>query len=99
VSAITPEADARAHHGIIACEQSLVGRKYPPEVAEAVSRSLRRVSNSLMHTPSLRAQELARTGDLDDYRRAMHTLFGIDVPAAPDHAVACGGLAVVRLER
>ena len=74
----------RAHiMGIIECEQALVGRKYPPEVAEAVSRSLRRVSNSLMHTPSVRAQELARTGELDDYRRAMHTLFGIDVPVAP----------------
>ena len=45
----------RAHvMGIIECEQALVGRKYPPEVAEAVVRSLRRVSNSLMHTPSLR---------------------------------------------
>jgi glutamyl-tRNA reductase len=31
-----------------------------------------------LHTPSVRAQELARTGDIDDYRRAMHTLFGID---------------------
>jgi glutamyl-tRNA reductase len=74
----------RAHiMGIIECEQALVARKYPPEVAQAVARSLRRVSNSLMHTPSVRAQELARTGELDDYRRAMHTLFGIDVPVAP----------------
>ncbi len=71
----------RAHvMGIIECEQAAVGRKYPPEVAEAVARSLRRVSNALLHTPSVRAQELARTGDLDDYRRAMHTLFGIEVP-------------------
>ena len=74
----------RAHiMGIIECEQALVARKYPPEVAEAVARSLRRVSNSLMHTPSLRAHELARTGELDDYRRAMYTLFGIEVPSAP----------------
>lgn len=64
---------------IIGTELELVARRYPPEIAEAVARSLRRVSNELMHTPSLRAQELARTGELDDYRRAMRTLFGIDI--------------------
>ncbi len=52
------------------------------ETAEEVARSLHRVSNSLLHTPSVRAQELARTGDIDDYRKAMHTLFGIDFDAA-----------------
>jgi glutamyl-tRNA reductase len=48
------------------------------DTADEVARSLHRVSNALLHTPSVRAQELARTGDIDDYRRAMHTLFGID---------------------
>lgn len=66
---------------IIGAELELVARRYPAETAEAVARSLRRVSNELMHTPSLRAQELARTGELDDYRRAMRTLFGIDIEA------------------
>ncbi len=48
------------------------------DTADEVARSLHRVSNALLHTPSVRAQELARTGDIDDYRKAMHTLFGID---------------------
>lgn len=68
--------------GIIEAEMGVVARRYPDEVAAAVAQSLRRVSNELMHTPSVRAHELARTGDLDDYRRAMRTLFGIDVTDA-----------------
>ncbi len=56
-------------------------RRYDPETAAAVARSLRRVSNALLHTPSLRAAELARTGELADYSQALHTLFGIDVEA------------------
>lgn len=64
---------------IIEAEYQEVARRHPPEVAQAVARSLRRVSNALLHTPSIRAHELARTGDLDDYRRAMQTLFGIEV--------------------
>lgn len=72
----------RAHiMQIIQREVELANRRYPPEVAEAVSRSLVRVSGALLHTPSVRANELARTGELEDYRRAMHTLFGIVVEA------------------
>jgi glutamyl-tRNA reductase len=67
---------------IIEAEMESVSRRYPAEVSEAVARSLRRVSNSLLHTPSMRAHELARTGELDDYRKAMRTLFGIDVQLA-----------------
>ena len=44
-------------------------------------RSLRRVSGALLHAPSVRAAELARTGDLEDYTHAMATLFGIVVEA------------------
>jgi glutamyl-tRNA reductase len=73
---------------IIDAEMDSVVRRYPAEVSEVVARSLRRVSNSLLHTPSIRAHELARSGGLDDYRKAMSTLFGIDVElAAADMAV------------
>jgi glutamyl-tRNA reductase len=56
-------------------------RRYDAATAAAVARSLRRVSNALLHTPSLRAAELARTGELADYSQALHTLFGIDIEA------------------
>lgn len=67
---------------IIEAEIRTAERRHSPETAEAVARSLHRVSNALLHTPSVRAAELARTGELDDYRNALHTLFGIDVEAS-----------------
>ena len=66
---------------IIEAEVQSAERRHSPETAEAVARSLRRVSNALLHTPSIRAAALARSGDVDDYRNALHTLFGIDVEA------------------
>jgi glutamyl-tRNA reductase len=62
-------------------EIEAAARRYDAETAAAVARSLRRVSNALLHTPSLRAAELARAGGLEDYQRALQTLFGIDVEA------------------
>jgi glutamyl-tRNA reductase len=35
-----------------------------------------------LHTPTLRAKELARTGDSAGYLQALHTLFGIDLTEA-----------------
>jgi len=64
---------------IIEAEVQSAERRHSPETAEAVARSLRRVSNALLHTPSIRAAALARSGELDDYRNALHTLFGIDI--------------------
>ena len=70
----------RAHvMGIISEEIERIRRRVDEETAEEVARSLSRVSNAILHTPSVRAQELARTGDFADYRKAVHTLFGIDV--------------------
>lgn len=62
-------------------EIEAANRRYDSETAAAVAHSLRRVSNSLLHTPSLRAAELARTGELADYQHALHTLFGIEIEA------------------
>jgi len=76
VTAIRAYVSAIIEAEIVAAE-----RRHTPETADAVARSLRRVSNALLHTPSVRAAELARTGDLEDYRNALHTLFGIHVEA------------------
>lgn len=72
----------RAHISrIIEDEIAQATRRHDPDTSDAVARALRRVSNELLHTPSVRAAELARTGGLDDYRAALHTLFGIEVEA------------------
>lgn len=79
----TPAVTAMRSHvqGIIDREIEQAAARHSPETAEAIARSLQRVSNSLLHAPSVRAADLARSGDLDDYRRALKTLFGIVVDA------------------
>lgn len=77
----TPAVTAiRAHVShFIEREIETANRRYDAETAAAVAHSLRRVSNALLHTPSLRAAELARSGELEDYSHALHTLFGIEI--------------------
>lgn len=81
--AATPAVTAMRSHvsQFIEREIEAASRRYDAATAAAVARSLRRVSNALLHTPSLRAAELARAGGLEDYQHALHTLFGIDVEA------------------
>lgn len=81
--AATPAVTAmRAHVSqFIEREIEAAARRYDPDTAAVVARSLRRVSNALLHTPSLRAAELARSGGLADYQHALRTLFGIDIEA------------------
>jgi glutamyl-tRNA reductase len=51
------------------------------EQAEQTEQALRRLTSALLHLPTVRARELARTGDHADYVAALQTLFGIEVPA------------------
>jgi glutamyl-tRNA reductase len=65
--------------GAVDKEMARLRAKYPAEVAADVELSLHRLTQSLLHTPTMRAGELARTGDTADYLQALHTLFGIDL--------------------
>ncbi len=67
---------------IISEEIERIRRRVDPDTAEEVAKSLNRVSNAILHIPSVRAQELARIGKFAEYTRAVHTLFGIDLDAA-----------------
>ncbi|MFV0429484.1 MAG: hypothetical protein ACK5KO_08670, partial [Arachnia sp.] len=60
-------------------EVEVASHRYDPATAAAIARSLHRVSNSLLHTPSVRAADFARHGSLDEYQVALNTVFGIDV--------------------
>lgn len=55
-------------------------RKYDGQVADDVERAMRRATSSLLHTPTMRAKELAKDGSGEDYIQALHTLFGIEIP-------------------
>lgn len=64
---------------IIAEEIERIRGRVDDDTADEVARALTRVSNAILHIPSVRAQELARTGNLADYQKAIHTVFGIEV--------------------
>jgi glutamyl-tRNA reductase len=49
------------------------------EAAEEVSRSLQRVTNALLHTPTMNAKSSAVAGNQAEYLKAVKTLFGIDL--------------------
>jgi glutamyl-tRNA reductase len=57
-----------------------VRRRHGDEVARRVEQSLRRVTNQLLHVPTLRGKDLALSGHEDDYAQAVRTLFDVEVP-------------------
>jgi glutamyl-tRNA reductase len=81
VRRLDPAIVALRQHVSVAVEKEMtrLRAKYPVEVAADVELALHRVTQSLLHTPTMRAGELARTGDGADYLQALHTLFGIDL--------------------
>lgn len=64
---------------VIDDEVAAVGGRYSPEVVQAIERSLRRVSGTLLHDPTVRATRSARSGELDDYQEALVRVLGIEV--------------------
>jgi glutamyl-tRNA reductase len=81
VRKLDPAVVALRQHisGAVEKEMARLRAKYPSDVAAEVELALHRVTQSLLHTPTLRAKELARTGDGAGYLEALHTLFGIDI--------------------
>lgn len=70
----------RAHvMTIINDELDRITARVDPATAEEIARALHRVSNALLHQPTIRARELAEAGEFADYLRALHTLFGVEV--------------------
>lgn len=59
--------------------------RIPPEAADEVRQAAHRITRALLHQPSVQARTVARTGDPADYLRAVHLLFGIDVPGGTHH--------------
>ena len=57
-----------------------VRRRHGDEAAHLVERSLKRVTNSLLHTPTTRGKDLALNGQYDDYAKAIRTLFDVEAP-------------------
>jgi len=90
VRRLDPAVVALRQHisGAVEKEMSRLRAKYSSEIAAEMELALHRVTQSLLHTPTLRAKELARTGDGAHYLQALHTLFGIDITEAETAAHA-----------
>lgn len=73
-------AALRAHVGLwVEQEVAAVRRKSGPEAAKDVERSLHRVTNAILHTPSVKVKYLAKDGNHDDYLNAVKLLFGLEL--------------------
>ena len=64
---------------LITRELGHVGAHHSAQTTEVVRRSLRRMTNTLLHAPSQRAADYAKNGELTAYVAALHTVFGIEV--------------------
>ena len=84
IRTLDPAVVALRQHVSVAVEKELARLrvKYDSEVAADVELAMHRVTQSLLHTPTLRARELARTGNGAGYLQALHTLFGIELPTS-----------------
>ncbi len=71
----------RAH--VLAAVEAEVARLPGGDVpAELVERALRRLAATLLHTPSVRARDAARAGQVEDYLAALRLLHGIEPPSS-----------------
>ena len=86
VRVVDPAVIALRTHisGVVQKEMERLRGKFDESVAAELELAMHRVTRSMLHTPTMRAQELARTGDAAGYIAALHTLFGIDISATPD---------------
>jgi glutamyl-tRNA reductase len=84
VRAVDPAVVAlREHlHQVLLSEMERVNRQHARGAsAEDVNHALRHMIRRLLHTPTVRARELAALGRQDDYTAALDALFGLRVQA------------------
>lgn len=74
----------RNHVGTwVAAEVERVGRRAGEAVASEVERSLLRVTNALLHTPTVNAKSLVQQGSGHSYQAAVKALFNLDLSELP----------------
>jgi glutamyl-tRNA reductase len=70
----------RAHVSLwVEAEIESVRKKQGDEIAKGVERSLNRVTNAILHTPTIKAKDLAKDGNQEDYLRAVRLLFDLEL--------------------
>lgn len=70
----------RSHVGIwVEKEVETVRKRAGEQTANEVEQSLQRVMNAILHTPTIRAKDIANTGDYESYLKAVKLLFDIEM--------------------
>ena len=90
--ALDPAIVALREHVFALLEREMARNQPSPDAdeqahsqARATEAALRRFAKALLHTPTVRARELAQAGHADMYLTALNTLYGLDV-SVPDDA-------------
>ncbi len=82
---VTPALVALRTHVFGVLDAEIARARSRGDSSEETEAALRHLAGVLLHTPSVRARELARSGDADVFTDAAKTLFGLDVdPVASD---------------
>jgi glutamyl-tRNA reductase len=81
---LDPAVTALRSHVTSLVEREMIRlrRKYDDSTASQLELAMHRITQSLLHTPTVRAQKLARSGDGAGYLTALSTLFGIELPGS-----------------
>lgn len=70
----------RAHIGLWVDEElDSVRHRLDADTVTAIERSLTRVKNAILHTPTVKAKDLAVTGKHEDYVKAVRVLFDLEL--------------------
>ncbi|MEX2441377.1 MAG: hypothetical protein WD400_01890, partial [Pontimonas sp.] len=65
-------------------EVSRARGRFNPEQVDEIERAVRRVTRALLHTPTVRARQLAKDGREDEYATALSLLFDLHPERDPD---------------
>lgn len=92
IRAVDPAVSAlrSSVRSMITSEVAQVRASAGDEIAGRVEQSLLRVYKKMLHPPMVRAQELAKTGQAQQFLEAVHTIFGVDV----SNSLSVGGRSV-----
>jgi len=80
--AVTPALVALRTHVFGILDAEIERARNRGDSSEQTEAALRHLAGVLLHTPSVRARELARAGDAPSFAEAVAALFGVEVEAA-----------------
>lgn len=85
---VTPALVALRTHVFALLDAEIERARNRGDSSEQTEAALRHLAGVLLHTPSVRARELARSGEAESFTAAANTVFGLDVDLADQNRLA-----------